>query len=201
MKHCIVTGPYDKGLIQLIDITKYDYIIGADSDALILSENKISFDLAVGDFDSVSSKEFDSIQTYAKEVHKVSSIKDITDTHLAVQMSLEKGADEVVIYGGLGKRIDHTLANITLLNLGPITIKNSSAKLYCLNPGTHSIHNSFNYISFFALEEVSELSLSGFKYPLDTDLLKVNNSLCISNEGEGKVSFKKGKLLVIHQNE
>jgi thiamine pyrophosphokinase len=69
--------------------------------------------------------------------------------------------------------------------------------MYILNKGTYHIDNFKNYISFFAIEDVYGLQLKGFKYSLDNYFLSTSDSLSVSNEGSGDVTFNKGKLLVI----
>lgn len=201
MKAVIVTGPYDKDLLEIIDTSNADLIIGADSGAYLLAEKQITFDLALGDFDSVNTKEYDTLKKYAKNVKKYPETKDYTDTYLAVKEAIKENCEEITIYGGIGSRLDHTFANLNLLKLGNITFINNTTKMYVLDPGTYNIKNNHTYISFFALEDVSSLSLKGFKYEVEDYNLSTNNPLCISNEQEGTVSFTAGLLLVIHQTE
>lgn len=201
MRTIIVTGPYDKELLDVIKILDNDYVIGADSGALMLAESNIDFDLALGDFDSVTENELKNITKHAKQIKEYNMDKDYTDTYIAVKEALSLHSDEIIIYGGLGKRLDHTYANINLLKLGNICIVNRHTKTYVLNPGTYEIENKHKYISFFALEDVKELDLVGFQFSVTNYFLSTDNPLCISNELEGIVRFKEGLLLVIHQNE
>ncbi len=201
MRAIVCTGPNNYSLSTLYTRQPKDYIIGADQGAYILAKNEIPFDLAVGDFDSVSKSELEHIKKYAKNINEYPIKKDYTDTHLAIIIAQEQGYDEIVIYGGLGERLDHTFANVHLLTLGNITMVSDKEKVYVITPGTHKIKNEFKYISFFAFEDVKELSLTGFDYPLVKHNLKRYVPLCVSNKGEGTVSFSAGLLLVIHQNE
>jgi len=97
--------------------------------------------------------------------------------------------------------LDHSYANIQLLRQGNITLITNHEKIYLLSPGKHAIQNNHSYISFFAIEDVINLSLTGFKYELQNVELPVGDPLCISNQKEGVVAFDLGLLLVIHQNE
>lgn len=70
-------------------------------------------DVVLGDFDSVTSPDLwdDAIcekLTYPPE-------KDDTDMMLAIKLGLSRGYREFAIYGGLGGRLDHTIANIQSL--------------------------------------------------------------------------------------
>jgi len=200
MKCKIVTGPnnYDLKKIYEDDGT---YTIGADIGAYLLAKSDIDFDLALGDFDSVTLTELDEIKLHAKEVLEYPIKKNSTDTYLAVEEALKRGYDDITIYGGLGNRIDHSLANIMLLKLGDVTIVTETEIMYVVDPGTYEINNEYDFVSFFAEEDVKQLSLKGFDYELDNYDLNVADPLCVSNRGKGTISFTEGSLLVIHQKE
>lgn len=200
MKCNIVTGPnnYDLKKIFTVDNT---FTIGADIGAYILSKNEIEFDLALGDFDSVTPCELDKIKRYAKEIQDYPVKKDHTDTFLAVEEAFRRGFTDITIYGGVGRRLDHTIANLILLKLGDVKIVTENEIMYLLDPNTYEINNTFTYISFFALEDVKGLTLHGFEFELDNYDLSIDDPLCVSNQGKGMVSFTEGLLLVIHQKE
>ena len=107
----------------------------------------------------------------------------------------------IEIYGGVGGRIDHLLANMNLLKRFDLTFKDNQHYIYTLRKGKHKIENYHRYISFFALEDVYNLSLKGFKYELNNYYLSTSDSLCVSNEGSGELEFSKGKLLVISSDD
>jgi thiamine pyrophosphokinase len=114
---------------------------------------------------------------------------------------LRRGYTDITIYGGLGNRIDHSIANIMLLKLGDIKIVTENEIMYVLDPGTYVINNKYDYISFFAVEDIVGLNLKDFEYELNDYDLSTEDPLCISNKGKGTVSFEEGLLLVIHQKE
>jgi thiamine pyrophosphokinase len=201
MKAVVVTGPYNKDLLSIIDINDADIIIGADSGALMLAQKGLHFDIALGDFDSVTKKDYELLKNYADKVDTYKSTKDYTDTYLAIKECLKRDMDEIIVYGGIGSRLDHTYANMNLLKLGNITFIDNTTKMYVLDPGIYNIENQHKYISFFALEDVTQLSLISFKYEVENINLDRSEPLCISNELEGTISFTEGLLLVIHQNE
>lgn len=197
----IFTGPLNYDVSKLYTQSEDEYIIGVDSACKLLLDNNIVPDLGVGDFDSVTIDEFRLIKDKIKNLETHSSVKNYTDTYLAVKEAIDLDAEEIIIYGGLGNRLDHTFANINLLKLGPITIIDNYTKVYMIDPGEYDIKNQYKYVSFFAIEDVKNLTLTNFKYELTLISLDTFNPLCISNEGEGILSFTDGLLLVIHQNE
>ena len=75
---------------QNIDLNKYNlkdsYLIGVDNGALILANNKIEMDLALGDFDTAKEENLNLIMKYSKKIKKLNPIKDDTDTFDALDI-------------------------------------------------------------------------------------------------------------------
>ena len=174
-----------------------DVLIGVDYGAYYALKKGVKLTLALGDFDSTTEEEKAYVLEHTQTVKHHSNIKDSTDTALAVKEALRYHADEIIIYGGMGNRFDHTFANMLLLKLGPITCVTDQSEMFVLDPGAYQIHNTFPYISFFAIEDVKQLSLKGFNYDLDSYNLDVDDPLCVSNQGEGFLEFSEGLLLVV----
>ena len=61
----------------------------------------------------------------------------------------------------------------------------------------------YKYCSFFALEDVSNLTLKGFKYELENYQLSHTSLLGVSNEAIGncRITFSSGRLLLIKSKE
>ncbi len=197
----IFAGPLNYDFKKVYNKDEDEYIIGVDQGAILLVQNNMRIDLAIGDFDSVTAEEYEKIQATAIETKKYRSRKDYTDLYLAIEDVLEFDYTKIIIYGGMGGRFDHSFANLSLLRLGSISIVTEETVMYTLPPGTHRIRNKHKYISFFALEDIPDLTIRGFKYEKRKFELFIDDPLCISNEGEGTVSFSDGLLLVIHQDE
>ena len=90
-------------------IPQDSFIIAADKGYVQLLQRGVVPDLTVGDFDSLGFVP----QTDALVRHPVR--KDDTDMMLAVREGLQRGFTRFLLYGGLGGRLDHTLANIQTL--------------------------------------------------------------------------------------
>lgn len=175
-------------------LNKYDlkdsYLVGVDKGALILAQNKIKMDLAVGDFDSIGNSDLSLIKNYSKDIKVLNPVKDDTDTRHAVELLYDK-FDEILIIGGIqGKRIEHLIANINLLYLYPkLKFIDDFTEIEVLIKDKNYKLDQYKYISFFALKE-SIISLNGFKYNLDNYKLKPYDSLCISNEIKDNATIK-----------
>jgi len=86
-----------------------DFVIAADGGYRALEALGVRADLAVGDFDSLG------YVPEGVEVVRHPVMKDDTDTMLAVRLGLERGYESFVIVGGIGGRLDHTIANLQTL--------------------------------------------------------------------------------------
>lgn len=195
----IFTGPNNYEISSLYIKDKGEYIIGVDSGAINLLENNINIDMAIGDFDSINQREKDLIKEKVINTIEYNEIKDYTDTYLAVKEAIKMNPTEIIIYGGIGKRVDHMLANISLLKLGNIVMQNNNTKMYVLDPGEYSMSGDYDYISFFAIEDIRNLNLKGFDYQLENYDLLLDDPLCISNKNNGELSFDTGTMLVVEE--
>lgn len=202
MKAFIYTG----GAINKANITEHpksgDLKIAADSGYKNAVELGEKVDVLLGDFDSYKDKLPEEI-----EVLKVPAEKDFTDTQMAVSEALKRGADELVIIGGLGGRLDHTLSNLSILaELWKLRVHTVMTDGYnrvrYINASSTLIPRShFKYVSIIALsEKLKGVSIEGCKYPLENTTLLRSNQYAVSNEITGNcalISLRKGECLII----
>ena len=90
--------------------TAEDYVIAADRGYDSLMAYGVVPDLAVGDFDSLG------YQPDHPNVIQLPVEKDDTDMVYALRKGLELGYRRFVLLGGVGGRLEHTLANLQLLD-------------------------------------------------------------------------------------
>lgn len=168
-------------------------------------------DYLVGDFDTAEEALVARYEEKCVTIrHKPE--KDATDTELAVDEALERGAEKIILLGATGSRLDHTMANIHML----YRILQKGKNAFIVNENNRiSMHNkSFaiarqdlfgTYVSFLPFfGEVKDVSLKGVKYPLFGKTLTAGNSLGVSNEGTQEIleiSFSEGYLLMIESRD
>ncbi|MBP1754357.1 MAG: hypothetical protein H6Q59_755 [Firmicutes bacterium] len=213
-KVLIITGGRTESelLKNLIDHEGYSMIIAADHGLAAVDTLNILPDYIVGDFDSVPEELLKKYRDASVPIETFPREKDKTDTQIAIELALAQQAEEIHLIGATGSRLDHTLANIHLLLL-PLhsginaCIIDSNNKIY-LKQDNFSIHKRFQYGDYVSLlpfsEQVSDLTLKGFRYPLDGILLTAGSSLGISNEllkETAEVEFSGGVLLVIESKD
>ena len=111
MKRCVIIGgapinDYNriKGLLS-----DDDFIIACDSGLVHLEKSGITPNLIIGDFDS-----FDKPKTNIETI-VLPREKDDTDSFFAVKEAVRRGFDELLIFGAIGGRLDHSLGNISIL--------------------------------------------------------------------------------------
>ncbi|MBQ8003194.1 MAG: thiamine diphosphokinase [Clostridia bacterium] len=175
-----------------------DFVICADGGLTHAERMGITPNLTVGDFDSYKGDA-------PGEVRKFNPEKDYTDTHIAVSAALEKGYKKIVLLGAMGTRLDHTMANIGLLEyiakngaVGEAVNENNTATVIT---GNAVIKNDGSkYVSIIPVGRAKGVTLKNFKYLLNDYDMEFSQSIGISNEflsGDGIVEIKEGSLIVI----
>ena len=186
-------------------------IYAVDGGLTIAATAGIVPDVLVGDFDTAEPV---LVEQYAKQckVFRHPPEKDATDTELAIELAIEHGAEELVLLGATGSRMDHTLANIHMLYkillLGKrACIRNENNRISLHKQSFYKKKEEMfgNFVSFLPFGgEVTGVTLRGFKYPLEHALLTAGNSLGISNEVLSEnieISFETGYLLMIESRD
>ena len=200
MKKALLITPMSKNIIQ---DDSYDYI-GVDSGALLLMEAKIPMRFAVGDFDSMTEDEFQRLQGACQIIrHPVQ--KNETDSELAVSLCKKKGYEEIILYGALSGRIDHTLANIRLLmyRYPHLVLLDDHQKITLLSKGEFNSTKTYEFLVILLTLEDTIITLEGFTYPLYKEPITVKDIFCVSNSivhEEAKVTLDIGKVLCIQSN-
>lgn len=178
-----------------------DYVIAVDGGYEYLKQLNIEADLLIGDFDSIEVlPKHENIVILPKE-------KEDTDMRVALQKGLEMGYRVFVMYGALGGRISHTVANLQclvwlskmgakgILTDGNVTITAVSNGSICFDKRKRG------YISVFAFAKKAKgVTLKNLKYPLRDAILTMEYPIGTSNEFIGKeseISVADGTLLVV----
>lgn len=178
-----------------------DFIVGIDRGALFCVQNRISMDIAIGDFDSVSETELESIRSNCKEIIRLDPVKDVTDTQAALE--LVASAEEIWLCGGLGGRIDHQLINIGLVRSDlRLKLWDEQHLIYAVSGEKNIKKAGYRYLSLFAAQP-SVVSLTGVKYPLTDRKIDLSDLYLVSNEilEEEAYLAVEGRVLVIQSND
>lgn len=180
-----------------------DYIIAADGGQNRAREFGLQPDCVIGDFDSTTRNEdFDCLYiTYPAE-------KDLTDTEAALTHALEKGCRNVILLGGMGGRLDHTMGNIGLLDkyynsFDHMEFIDGKNRMELLKDSGRTLKRDARY-KYFGLvslnAEASGIDIRGAKYELTGASLERASTLGVSNEfSEDTVEIyvREGTLLIV----
>lgn len=169
--------------------------VGVETGAYALVRDKQAVVCALGDFDSVTKKEFELIQLNVKKIIKVSSIKDETDSELAIKWCIQQGYKTIHVFGALNDRLDHQHINVLLAyKYQEVILYDDSNKIQAYAVGEYLIHKEdYAYFSVFSYTD-SIISLIGFTYPFDHYKLSYNELKTVSNQW-----IKKDAQLIVHQ--
>lgn len=159
----------------------------------------------IGDFDSVSEELLQKYQ--ATPIMRHQSMKDETDTELALQFCVESGKyRKIVICNDMQGRFDHALAIVQNLNwlhgLGlEACIENARQRIFFLDQHTllKVPENTLLSLISWSDEAIFEES-TGLAYPLDSLHIRRHQSRGISNvciSSEVEISLKDGIVLAI----
>lgn len=191
-----------------------DLVAAVDGGLERLLSQQIEPDLVVGDFDSLpaSCRPWLAMleEKHPEKVLRLPCEKDDTDTIYAARLCLERGYEVLELYGALGGRLDHTVANIQTL----AWIRDRGADGYLLGKNVLATvleeekvllpKGYAGTFSLFALDpEAAGVTLEGMKYPLSEAVLTNAFPLGVSNEVRGDrraaVTVRRGKALMILQ--
>lgn len=180
----------------------FDWVVAVDAGFAHLERIGRVPDLAIGDFDSLG---------YVPKCRRVSrypSEKAKSDLELAFDRVKTRRFEEVVVYGALGGRLDHTLANLQVF------ARYSEQGVYVTGIGdTYEVQLltgpdvldlprlDEGIISVFAAsDEATGVIERGLKYELDDETLTNRTSRGLSNEFIGKdaaIAVESGTLYII----
>ena len=200
MKKCIIVGAGEFCETSLPIDTK-DYIIAADGGYDNLRSINVTPHIFIGDKDSVNScvENLSSIVFPAK--------KDDSDLLLSVNHAIEKGFRLFYIFGGMGGRIDHTIANIKILHY--LSSLGMRGYLFSKDEVITVIHNegitfpsyfSGNFSVFSLGGDSLGVNEKGAEYSLCSYTLTSDSSIGLSNrfcKKEAVVSIDNGTLAII----
>jgi thiamine pyrophosphokinase len=188
MKVLIVTGgerPENELLKE--KAASSSMVIAADRGAEYCLKAGILPYMVVGDMDSLPAGIQDELVSNKIEIHKFDCRKDTTDTQIAVDKAVEKGADEIEIIAGIGSRFDHSLANVYLLYRAlrqgvQARIISRIHEIFLIEKQCVIENETGSIISFLPLGHSAKgITLKGFEYEINNTDMDMSFPIGISN--------------------
>ena len=201
-RRCVIfTARCDGDPALAYDPRQSDYILCADAGYEIARSIGIKPHAVIGDFDSMNAPGGETIIR-----HPV--MKDETDTILCIDHALEMGVRNFLIVGGIGGRLDHTLANLqTLIYLAEkgaaAELCDGCMRITAVKNGSVRIPRAPGKLSVFAMNGVCEgVHIRGAKYNVENATLTPDFPLGMGNdfaEDFADIGVKSGTLLVLRE--
>ncbi|MDO4281678.1 MAG: thiamine diphosphokinase [Peptococcaceae bacterium] len=160
----------------------------ADGGADLCMRAHVVPDLLLGDMDSLSAAARNWITAAGVPQEIFPPEKNDTDTALAVDKLFAAGAEEIIVIGALGGRMDHELTNVMeLVTSGrqgrSLVFWDDTNRLRYIGPGTHALHKCAGYIGMIPFADSGmTLSIEGLYYTLDHYTVPFGASRLTSNE-------------------
>lgn len=192
-----------------------DLIIAADGGSRHCQALGIVPDVLIGDMDSTSEQHLSVFREQGVELHRYPRRKDKTDLELALDLALQRGADQIVVFGALGLRWDMTLGNLMILTRPELTrasvkLIDGMTEISLVRGGDHRFVVQGRPGALVSLvptgETVRGVTLDGFEYPLSDRDMETGSTLGISNvlrRPTASIRVKEGMLfcVVTHPSE
>ena len=190
-------------------------VVAADGGARHANRLGIGIDAWVGDGDSIGAAELAELESAGVPIERSSPNKDESDTELAVRAAVHRGAEGVVIVGGLGgERIDHALANVGLLAMDELrgrsaVMLDASSRISLVrapaadgSPVLRMLPGRIgDVVSLLPLGDgVVGVTTDGLRFPLADEPLPAGPARGLSNVRtamDASVSVRRGLLLIV----
>ncbi|MCR4687512.1 MAG: thiamine diphosphokinase [Lachnospiraceae bacterium] len=203
MRRCVIVGGADINNYEYLKniIMEDDYVIYCDSGLRHMDKLGLKPSLIVGDFDSHVNPHLD-VETIVLPV-----VKDDTDTVYAAKEGVKRGFEEFLLIGVIGGRLDHSLANVSILlylrneGLEGVIVDDYSI-MKIVGQKTEYIPDKYSYFSLVNITGKAEgITIKNAKYEIQNAVITTDYQYGVSNEiTPGKVaevSVSDGELLLV----
>lgn len=202
----IVSGGARPDPLVVRSLPSIDFCVAADSGADNARAVGIAVDAVVGDLDSVSAEALDALRLRAAEIEEHPARKSETDFELAMARALAEQPDRLIVIGIGGGRLDHELANFSVLaseETGTVRVEAfvGSARVTVIR-GSMAVSGVLGEtISLLpALGDAEGVTTGGLEYELADEPLRATSGRGVSNRfvaKEASITVRRGVLLAI----
>lgn len=167
-------------------ISRYDFVIAVDKGAECFYNSNLIPNELVGDFDSINQDILSYFKSKNLEIKSYNIDKDESDLELAINMV--KDYKRIDFTGVLGGKISHEIINLNILSGlknkdNCVSIREPNVRIEFLSDkNVLKIPAGLRVSIIPTNDNVSYVSLKGFKWNLKKHLLKKASSLTLSNE-------------------
>lgn len=183
-------------------------VVVLDSAMHRVNELGIKVDVLIGDFDHGFDPESFKDTQYPLEIVHIKE-QDSTDLEKAFKYLVERGIPSANVVWATGRRMDHTITNLTSLvrykeQLKVVVIDDHS-KVYLLPKDFKKWYPSETIISLIPIGQVKGIHSTNLMYPLHNDTLELGyrtgSSNSVLQDGLVAISHQDGDLLMMECND
>ena len=205
----VASGSVEENESYVDAVQADDLVIAANGGTVVALQLGLQPQVVVGDMDSLPPEIRMELAERGCKFVSHSPRKDETDTELAIQYALQAGAQEIVLLGATGDRLDHTLANIFLLAMPqlehiPATIVAGNTQVWLLRAGCELEFGGApgDIVTLLPLgQDAIGVSTDGLEWALHGDIVRFGPARGVSNvmmATQARVHLREGLLVVLH---
>lgn len=207
----VANGTVEEGETFTHQVREDDLVIAADGGALVARHLGLHPEVVIGDLDSLSPKARAGLAEQGARFVDHPARKDETDTELAIRYALEQGADEIVLLGAIGSRLDHTLANVLLLAMPllagtPATIVSGDTEVWLIRGGEELAieGRAGDIVTLLPLgQDALGVTTAGLEWAQENDTMHFGPARGVSNvmtAETARVALQEGLLVALRVN-
>jgi thiamine pyrophosphokinase len=206
--YLFLNGEFEQENTRAIPIKNESLIVAVDGGIRHLAALEIIPDILIGDLDSVEANQLRWCRQQNVVILQYPPEKNETDFELALEYVITQGAGKIIVFGALGGRIDHTLANISLISSSrydgrDIKIIAAREEIFFIQPSCIVNGKTGDLISLLPWGNMVEgVTTTNLKYVLQDETLYPDRSRGMSNvmmADNAIIECRKGKLLCVHK--
>ena len=208
MRVAVVAGSELTAELNAAALASVDLLVAVDGGADALARVGLEPEILVGDLDSISIQTRAALEARGVEVLLLPTAEDETDTEAALRLVVERGGDDITVYGALGgPRLDHLVGNLLLLSspwLAAVHVRmvDDWHEAFLVKGDSTFGGECGDTVSLLPLTpKVDDVWTEGLLYQLDHEPLSQSATRGVSNAMTGetaRVTHGDGILLLIH---
>ena len=167
-------------------------------------------DRLIGDFDSIDRVELEKLTADGVPVDRFPAEKDQTDLELSLRQACQEKPDCIIIVGAFGGRPDHMLGNVMMFtqpefsHIKTVLLEGDTQITFLYSGRSLTADGTAgDIVSLIPLSPVvTEVHLSGVRWPLRGETLSIGVSRTISNvltEDKSELKITSGTLAVMYK--
>src|SRR4030095_16606532 len=209
MNNCLIicNGELSKRLLdKFLDASLSHSIVACDGASDFLYKCKITPDYIIGDLDSIHPKTLSYFKSKKVSIKKIHD-QNLTDFEKAMRFAISKKLKNIFVTGFSGKRLDHTIANLSILKKYckkvHIKIYDDTFESFIINGSTEFNYKIGATISLLALTKATGIKTQGLKWSLNRETLELGARQGVSNIANTnyvKIEVSKGDLLIFKKH-